>query len=179
MAEMVQIRSVKEYFNEFGVNGIGKGGRRDLVRAQITDEFRREVFAQLMFKFKVADVNAIPDNSKTRQYADNIMKNTRKKWFALQKLFNQYVETKDLLVGELKLFEDPDIDEDDAVLLDEEDAEDVAEGDEDSEEGDIPEDEEEDGRAEETDCAVAAETDEAEAADTSGGIDDGNEGGEE
>lgn len=107
MSEMVHIRSIKEFFNEFCVEGIGKKNlSREVVSEQIQDAFRREVFGQLMFKFNVADVNDIPADANAKETYERIIKNSRRKYVSLRRLCQNYVETKDMLPVVLKIFPD-------------------------------------------------------------------------
>ena len=45
MAEMVRVRSAEEYFKEYGLNGIGKGADKWMIRRQLIDAFQKEMCA--------------------------------------------------------------------------------------------------------------------------------------
>lgn len=100
MSEMIRIRSIREYFDEFAVHGIGKGQPTELVKQQILDAFRKEMFDQITWKLKISDISEAEDNPENRSVVENIMKNTYKKWVGLIKLFNRYRETMNVLKPE-------------------------------------------------------------------------------
>lgn len=109
MAEQfVRIRSVKEYFKEFAVEAIGKKkASPDLVRDQLLDSFRREIFDQLTLKFKdpyilAKDASQIDDD--TKEKVNNIISNTVRKWKRLCIEFSKYRETFNVIMpGDLML----------------------------------------------------------------------------
>ena len=109
MAEQfVRIRSVKEYFKEFAVEAIGKKKTSpDLVRDQLLDSFRREIFDQLTLKFKdpyilAKDASQIDDD--TKEKVNNIISNTVRKWKRLCIEFSKYRETFNVIMpGDLML----------------------------------------------------------------------------
>ena len=100
MSEMIRIRSIKEYFQEFAVDGIGKGQPVDLVKEQILDAFRKEIFDQIMWKLKVDDISKAEETPENHTIVENIMKNSYKKWLGVIKLFNRYRETLNILKPE-------------------------------------------------------------------------------
>ena len=95
------IRSVKNYIYEFGVDAIGKKkADPQLVKQQILDAFRREIFDQLAMKFGdpellAKDISEV-DPEKKRQ-VDNILSNSVRKWKRLCIEFAKYKETYNLL----------------------------------------------------------------------------------
>ena len=80
MTEMVPIRSVKQYWNEYIVNGLGKGVRKEIVKGQLLDAFQKEVFGQVAFKLGVN--TAIMDREDLAQLdgIQNILHNSFRKW---------------------------------------------------------------------------------------------------
>ena len=97
---MVPIRSVKAYFKEFGVNGIGKGADPKLVKQQLLDSFQKEIFGQLTMKFGdpallARDVEHV--DPETKRQVDNILSNSVRKWKRLCMVFAQYRETHNLI----------------------------------------------------------------------------------
>ena len=106
MTEQVCIRSIRDYFQEFGVHGIGKGANAQLVKQQIMDAFRKEIFDQIAFKLNVADISEVKPTASNQKTVENIMRNSYKKWLGLIREFNKYRETCNLLFpGDLQLFE--------------------------------------------------------------------------
>jgi len=102
MAEqMIPIRSVKGYIKEFAVEAIGKKhADPDIVKQQILDSFQKEIFGQLMMKFKnpellAADMSKV--DPETKQAVDNILSNSVRKWKRLCIEFAKYKETFNLL----------------------------------------------------------------------------------
>lgn len=97
MSEMIRIRSIPDYLEEFGNNGVGKGVPVAQVKEQILDAFRKEMFDQICWKTKVenwADAPQTPENEKIVQ---NIFKQTYKKYLGVIKAFNMYKETFNML----------------------------------------------------------------------------------
>ncbi len=102
MAEtFVRIRSVKDYIREFAVDGIyKKHADPSLVKEQILDAFRREIFDQLAMKFGdpallAADISTI--DAETKRQVDNILSNSVRKWKRLCIEFAKYKETYNLI----------------------------------------------------------------------------------
>ena len=97
MNDMIRIRSIREYFEEFGIHGIGKGQPVDLVKNQIMDAFRKEIFDQISWKLKVNDISEVENTPKNNLIIENIMKQSYKKWVGLVRIFNRYRETLNVL----------------------------------------------------------------------------------
>lgn len=98
MAEQfVPIRSVKGYLREFCYEGlVKKKGDRNLVKNQLIDAFKKELFNQ--FAMKVGDPQILAkDDSlvdpKTKELVDNILSNTIRKWKRLCVECQKYRET--------------------------------------------------------------------------------------
>ena len=102
MAEMmVPIRSVKQYFKEFGVDAIGKhGADPKMVREQLLDAFQKEIFGQITMKYHDATILAkdadIVDDA-TREGVRNIIRNADRKWKRLCTLFATVSQTHTLI----------------------------------------------------------------------------------
>ena len=85
MTEMVRIRSVKQYFNEFIAEPAQKNGtqwmnhNRVLIKNQVLDAFRREIFGQIMF--------ALGDKAKTMTKNELVEKENAK----ISNIINQAV----------------------------------------------------------------------------------------
>lgn len=104
--EMVPIRSVKQYIREFIYEGMYKNhARAELVHDQLLDAFQKEIFGQLMFRFKDVDILSKPDeevNEATREQIRHILDNANRKWRRLCIELSRFKETYALILpGEL------------------------------------------------------------------------------
>lgn len=101
-AEMVKIRSVKQYLREFGYEAIVKEHQDPkLVKEQILDAFEKEVFGQIVFRFHdPAVLSRSPENvdEKTREGLRHILEQTNRKYKRLCIEFSKYRETHSLLM---------------------------------------------------------------------------------
>lgn len=84
-SEMVPIRSVKQYFNEFIVKGLeGKTKVQEIdmidIRAKILDSFRREVFGQIIFKIGPEAAEMTTDDLADLEPVHNILVQAFRKW---------------------------------------------------------------------------------------------------
>ena len=102
MAEQfIPIRSVKGYFKEFAVEAIGKQhADKDLVRNQILDAFRKEIFDQITLKFDdpyvlAKDVSEV--DPEVIEKVNNILTNSVRKYKRLCILFSNYKETYNVI----------------------------------------------------------------------------------
>lgn len=96
------IRSAKQYFREFGVEAIGKKNEsKDVVRNQLLESFRKEIFDQITLKFKdpyllARDISTISKEDKDK--VDNIITNSVRKWKRLCILFSNFKETRTVIM---------------------------------------------------------------------------------
>lgn len=93
MAEKVDILTADQYFHLFAVDYLfEKKIDRDLVKSQLLDQFRREMFGIAVMRLKVG---------MTRDDIDRVIKNierdSRKKWSKVVKMFETYKESSNLL----------------------------------------------------------------------------------
>ena len=99
--EIVPIRSIQQYLREFGYEAIVKNhADRGLVKEQIIDAFQKEIFGQIVFKYKDAALLSRPDeqiDEKTREGVRHILSSAKWKWKRVCAEFNKYRETKDLI----------------------------------------------------------------------------------
>ena len=98
MKEMVRIMSIQDYFKMYAVEGIGKGMDRILVRKQLIDAFRKEIFGLVALRAK-KEFNDIPKTGdpEALRIAQNVVKEETRKWIGLCKEFEKYRETAGLL----------------------------------------------------------------------------------
>ena len=137
MAEtFLPIKSVKQYLREFGYQAIVKDHQsKDVVRAQLIDQFKKEIFNQLSVHVGDPQMLARPVeeiDQKTMDKVNNILSNSVRKWRRLCIEFQKYAETvntifpSDLMVNledvVKGLTEPEDPEAKDAVLLDEDKA---------------------------------------------------------
>lgn len=97
---MVTIRSVKQYFKEYGINGIGKGGDRTEIHNAILHEFKQEIFGQITMRYHDAEILSKPEETideATRIGVRNILDQADRKWRRLCTEFSKYKETFNLI----------------------------------------------------------------------------------
>lgn len=86
MAEMVTVRSVKNYFNEFIAAPVQKGGvewlrhNHLMVKEQLIEAFRKEIFGQIVFKLGPQAATISPDELTNREEIRNILQQAFRKW---------------------------------------------------------------------------------------------------
>lgn len=85
MSDMVQIRSVKQYINDFIVEGlkdIANPSEIDLIRIkrQMIDAFRREIFGQIAFKIGPEAATMSRDDMAKIDAVNNILVQSFRKW---------------------------------------------------------------------------------------------------
>ena len=99
MRERIIVLSAADYFETFGRNGIGKGARRDLIKRQILDRFRNEIFSLATMRAK-KPINQFPkdtEDEETTRIFENILKDESRKWISVCKMFAKYKETSGLI----------------------------------------------------------------------------------
>jgi len=82
---MVQIRSVKQYFNDFLVEGLKHSDKVSasdvlMIKQQILDAFRKEIFEQIAFKLGHGIDITNRDELASLEPVQNILKNSFRKW---------------------------------------------------------------------------------------------------
>jgi hypothetical protein len=96
MAEMVTVRSVKNYFNEFIVKPAKDHGIKwlsqnyELVKKQILDAFRKEIFGQVVFKLGPKAAIISKDELAQMDGIQNILQQSFRKWRRLCILCSEY-----------------------------------------------------------------------------------------
>lgn len=98
MSEMVKVLRAEDYFETYGRNGIGKGMDRTLVRRQLIETFRKEIFGLVALRAK-KNFDEIPKegDEEALRIARNVIKDETRKWIKLCKMFEMYVETRGLI----------------------------------------------------------------------------------
>lgn len=111
MKEYCQVLRAEDYFETYGRNGIGKGMDRTLIRRQMIDAFRKEIFGLVAMRAKKSFDTIPPEGDpEAIRIARNVIKDETKKWIKVCNLFEKYVETRGLLS-----YEDISIDPEDAA----------------------------------------------------------------
>lgn len=95
MNEMVQIRSVKQYFNDYivkGLEGKEKVAEIDLVpiKERILKSFKEEIFGQIYFKLGDKVKNVSRDDIANLEPVKNILQQSVRKWRRLCILCSEY-----------------------------------------------------------------------------------------
>lgn len=98
MTEQISIMSAEGYMQKYGVKGIGGGADRWMVRRQMLDSMRKEIFDQAVFRIgpQVFSSEYQP-TEKEQQKLINILDNAEKKWRRICRIFEMYKETIDLI----------------------------------------------------------------------------------
>lgn len=95
MSDMVKIRSVKHYFNEFIVEGLkGKTKIQEVdlidIKQKILDAFKNEVFGQIKFKYGDNVKEMSMDDISNLDGIHNILEQAFRKWRRLCMLCSEY-----------------------------------------------------------------------------------------
>lgn len=110
MQEKIEIMTAEQYFRKFGVDGIGKGADRWMVKRQLIDAFRKEIFSLVALRTKKNFEDIPPEGDpEASRIVKNVIHDTTMKWKKLCKMFSQYKETANLLDPfDLKLYDEID-----------------------------------------------------------------------
>lgn len=119
--EMLPIRSVKHYFNEFLVEGLkGKTSVQEIdilsIKGKILDAFRKEIFGQIVFKLGPETMEMELDDLADMEGIQNILENGFRKWRRFCILCNEnglgtYFHLEDLKDSlEQRIMKEPDPD---------------------------------------------------------------------
>lgn len=121
MSDMVQIRSVKHYFNEFIVEGLkGKSKVQEVdlieIKQKILEAFKTEVFGQIKFKYGDKVANMSNDELANLDGIHNILEQAFRKWRRLCILCGEYglgsffklEDLKNILEGNTTIVADPE-----------------------------------------------------------------------
>ena len=95
--QMLPIRSVKQYFNEFIAEPANQNGgvvwlnkNRDQIRANILEAFRKELFGQVVFKLGPEAASMSRDQLASMDGIQNILEQTFRKWRRLCILCSEF-----------------------------------------------------------------------------------------
>lgn len=95
MAEMIQIRTIKQYFNEFvveGLKGKEKVGPTDLIpiKQNILNAFKKEIFERIDFKLGDKAKTMSRDDLAELEAVKNILTQSFRRWKRLCILCSEY-----------------------------------------------------------------------------------------
>lgn len=95
MGDFIQIRSVKQYFNDFIVEGLKNNKNPTssdilMIKQQILDAFRKEIFEQIAFKLGPEAKEMTRNDLADLEPVNNILKNSFRKWRRLCILCSEY-----------------------------------------------------------------------------------------
>jgi len=107
MADQINVLSAEQYFQKYGRDGIGKGADRWMIKRQLIDAFRKEIFELVALRTK-KNYDDIPENDpEAIRISKNIIHDTTMKWKKLCKMFSMYKETSGLInLNDLKLYDE-------------------------------------------------------------------------
>lgn len=116
MAEMVQIRTLKQMWNDYIYEGKKNGMKDDQIRRNLIEAFRKEIFGQIMDRAKVDDLEDLQHTKENSDIVNSVFRESMKKWKSLVRMTKKHLATA-LLIREndLTLFdrEEPEEEDDD------------------------------------------------------------------
>ncbi len=111
MTEMVTVMRAEDYFETYGRNGIGKGYDREMVKRQMLDTFRKEIFGLVAMRAKKNFDDIPPEGDpEAIRIARNVIRDETKKWIKICRIFDTYRETSGLIK-----YDDIALDEEDVL----------------------------------------------------------------
>lgn len=108
MQEQVTVMSAEAYFQKYAVNGIGKGADRWMIKRQLIDAFRKEIFGLVAMRTKKNLEDIPPEGDpEASKIAKNVIHDSTMKWKKLCGMFAKYKETAGLIeLKDLKLYDE-------------------------------------------------------------------------
>ena len=97
MTDMIQNLTWRYLWNEYIYEGIKKGAKREDIRRNLVEAFRKEIFGEMMFQMKVGDLRNVPETPGNLEVVRNIMINKKKKWARLVKECEKFPQTRGLI----------------------------------------------------------------------------------
>jgi hypothetical protein len=109
MSDMVQIRGWRQMWNDYIAEGLNQGLKLPEIKRNLIEAFRKEIFGQIMFRAKVADLADIPHDLKHDEMMRSIFMQEQKKWKQLVAECRKHLATAMLIKeDDLTLFDPPD-----------------------------------------------------------------------
>lgn len=114
MQEQVIVMSAEQYFKKYAVDGIGKGADRWMIKRQLIDAFRKEIFGLVSMRTKKQlDGIYAEGDPEAERIARNVIHDATRKWIKLCGMFAKYKETAGLInEKDLKLYDELEDEED-------------------------------------------------------------------
>ena len=108
MQEQVIVMSAEQYFKKYAVDGIGKGADRWMIKRQLIDAFRKEIFGLVSIRAKKQYDEIPPEGDpEASRIAKNVIHDVTRKWIKLCGMFAKYKETSGLIgPKDLKLYDE-------------------------------------------------------------------------
>ena len=108
MQEQVTVMTAEQYFQKFAVDGIGKGADRWMIKRQMVDAFRKEIFGLVAMRTKKKFDDIPPEGDpEASRIAKNVIHDAARKWAKLCRMFAMYKETANLIgENDLKLYDE-------------------------------------------------------------------------
>ena len=110
MQEGVIVLSADQYFKKYAVDGIGKGADRWMIRRQLIDAFKKEMFGLIAMRTKKSFEDIPPEGDpEAMRIAKNVIHDETMKWKKLCIMFAKYKETANLIgPNDLKQYDEID-----------------------------------------------------------------------
>lgn len=99
VSDIVTVLRAEDYYETFVRNGIEKGLNRTLVRMQLIDTFRKEIFGLVAVRARKSFDGIIPPEGdpEALRIAKNVIRDETKKWIKLCRMFDANPETSGLI----------------------------------------------------------------------------------
>ena len=95
--DILLIRNKAQLWNDIVVEGLDRGMNEEALHERLCDEFRRELFEQMIFRLRVEDLAKAEPTKKNVGLVKSILEQTAKKWVTLIRRWQKYEETKNLI----------------------------------------------------------------------------------
>lgn len=97
MTEQVVVMNAEQYFKKYAVDGIGKGADRWMIKRQLVDAFKKEMFGLIAIRVKKRDDIPPEQDIEAMHTTRMVIRDSAKKWRKICAMFAQYKETANLL----------------------------------------------------------------------------------
>ena len=94
----VIVRTKEQYWKDYILEGLSKKLSKEMIKQQLLDAFRKEIFGLITMRAKVdnfADIQETPENKKM---IENVSKQAQNKWISLCIMCAHFEETKGLIM---------------------------------------------------------------------------------